>query len=55
MGNALVQAMGMGQVRDLAHLRRIVAKSSDLVTYEPRRGDDWDRAAKRFAELTAAR
>jgi rhamnulokinase len=55
MGNALLQAMGMGQVRDLAHLRRIVARSSDLVTYNPRGGKDWDDAAKRFAELATTK
>ena len=30
MGNALVQAMALGQVRDLPHLRRIVADSFEL-------------------------
>jgi rhamnulokinase len=55
MGNALVQAMGLGQVRDLWHLRQIVANSSELVTHEPQPNPDWDRAAERFAALTAAK
>lgn len=49
IGNALVQAMGLGQVRDLAHLRQIVANSSDLVVHEPAASTDWDHAADRFA------
>lgn len=53
MGNALAQAMALGQVRDLAHLRKIVAASSDLVVHEPKDGRDWDRAAERFATVTA--
>jgi rhamnulokinase len=54
MGNALVQAMGLGQVRDLWHLRQIVANSSELVEYGPQGPADWQRAAERFATLTSA-
>jgi rhamnulokinase len=51
LGNALVQAMAAGDVRDLAELRRIVAQSFDLVTFEPKCGGDWDAAAERFAAV----
>jgi rhamnulokinase len=51
MGNLLVQAMAMNQVRDLTHLRHIVAASFELVTYEPAAGSDWERAAARHAAL----
>jgi rhamnulokinase len=51
LGNALVQAMAAGDVRDLAELRRIVAQSFDLVTFEPNRNGDWDAAAERFAAV----
>ena len=54
MGNALVQALGLGQVSDLAHLRRIVANSSDLITHEPATAVDWNQAADRFAKLSTA-
>ena len=53
LGNALVQAMASGGVRDLAALRQIVAQSFDLVTYEPAKTADWDRAAERFAAVCA--
>jgi rhamnulokinase len=52
MGNALVQAMAVGQVRDLSHLRKIVAASSDLVAYEPAGSDAWDAAFERFSRLS---
>jgi rhamnulokinase len=51
MGNLLVQAMAMNQVRDLTHLRQIVAGSFELVTYTPTAGADWDGAAARHAAL----
>jgi rhamnulokinase len=54
VGNALVQAMGLGHVRDLWHLRRIVANSSDLSVYDPQPSADWEHAAKRFAAVSAA-
>ncbi|HEX3601109.1 MAG TPA: FGGY-family carbohydrate kinase, partial [Lacipirellulaceae bacterium] len=54
MGNALVQAMALGQIRDLWHLRQIVATSSELTVFMPVDGNDWDRAAERFANLRPA-
>jgi rhamnulokinase len=50
-GNALVQAMAVGDVRDLAELRRIVANSFDLSVYEPSDATDWHAADKRFGDL----
>jgi rhamnulokinase len=38
-GNALVQAMAAGEIRDHAELRRVVANSFELTTYQPRSGD----------------
>jgi rhamnulokinase len=48
MGNALVQAMATGDVGGLTELRGIVARSLDLVTYEPRETGKWDQALERF-------
>jgi hypothetical protein len=47
MGNVLVQAMATNEVRDVTHLRRIVAGSFELETYQPTPGADWDAAASR--------
>jgi rhamnulokinase len=54
MGNGLVQAMALGHVRSLEHLRDIVAKSGELIVYEPAPGGDWNGAAERFAALTGS-
>lgn len=48
VGNVLVQAMGSGRVRDRRHLRRIVADSFDLSTFEPLETGAWDAAAVRY-------
>jgi rhamnulokinase len=50
-GNALVQAMAAGAVRDLRHLRHVVAQSFDVTTYEPVASGNWDTAFERFANL----
>ncbi len=53
IGNALVQAMALGDVRDLWHLRQIVANSSELISYEPNDAAEWQKAADRFAKVCA--
>jgi len=47
-GNALVQAMGAGNVEDLAHIRRIVRNSFAPKTFEPTDTGQWDAAYERF-------
>jgi rhamnulokinase len=49
MGNVLVQAMATKQVHDIAHLRKIVAGSFELMHYKPVANADWDAAASRVA------
>jgi rhamnulokinase len=51
LGNALVQAMAAGDVSDLAELRRIVARSFELTTYDPAGSSDWEPAAERFLAM----
>jgi rhamnulokinase len=53
VGNALVQAMAVGDVRDLAELRQIVSRSFELPTFEPQRTADWKRAYDLFRALIA--
>jgi rhamnulokinase len=53
MGNLLVQAMATGAASSLAELRRIVARSVDLATYEPTRASEWDAANVRYCALCA--
>jgi rhamnulokinase len=47
-GNILVQAMADGQVADMDELRQIVARSTELATYEPRDSAAWAAASERF-------
>ena len=51
IGNALTQAMGAGQVADLAHLRRIVRESFDIVTCTPRDTGAFDGQFDRFLAM----
>ena len=53
MGNALVQAMALGDLRDLRDVRWIVANSFELVSYEPLHQKGWDAAFERFRKLCA--
>ena len=54
MGNALVQAMGAGHVRDLSHLRTIVRASSELSRIEPSEPAAFDAQYDRFCQLAGA-
>jgi rhamnulokinase len=52
MGNLLVQAMAVGSVANLSELRRIVANSCELQTYEPSNAADWHAACNSFEAIT---
>jgi len=54
IGNVMVQAMGCGEVADVAAIREIVARSSDLTRYEP---DDFEldaEALAQYGDITSA-
>ena len=51
LGNAGVQLISLGELSDLADLRRVVAASTELRTHEPRPDDRWDAAAARLRDL----
>ena len=54
-GNALIQAMASGQVRDLEQIRAIVRASFATRTFEPRAGEKakWDEKFGRFGRLSS--
>ncbi len=54
IGNVLLQAMARGKIGTLADLRAVVARSFEVVVYEPRNTADWDEAAGRFARFVPA-
>jgi rhamnulokinase len=51
IGNALTQAIGKGTVKDLAHLRRIVRRSYNPVTYRPANAAGFAQQRARFNAL----
>lgn len=51
IGNILVQAMAVGEVKSLADARAIVRASFDVKRYEPRESAGWDAAWKRYREV----
>lgn len=53
-GNVLVQALGMGEVRDLNQIRRISAASFERQTVTPRETGAWDKAEVRLMEAINA-
>jgi rhamnulokinase len=51
IGNILVQAMAIGDVKSLADARAIVRQSFDVKRYQPRQTAPWDGAYQRFCAL----
>jgi rhamnulokinase len=49
-GNLLTQAMGVGDVKDLNHMRQIVRNTFSPETYQPQNTAAWDKAYERFVE-----
>ncbi|MEX0742325.1 MAG: FGGY-family carbohydrate kinase, partial [Phycisphaeraceae bacterium] len=50
VGNVLVQAMGAGDVQDLAEMRQIVRASFSPKRYEPQNTSPWDQAYDRLLQ-----
>ncbi len=51
IGNILVQAMALGEVKDLVEIREIVRNSFPTDEYMPQDVDQWDEAYTRFNRL----
>ena len=56
IGNIMLQAKAMGQVKDIWEMRQIIANSVEMVAYHPT-GDKaaWDKAYQRFLEVSGER
>ncbi len=48
IGNLLTQAMALGQIRDLAHLRRVVERSEDVQFWQPQHTPQWEAAYEKL-------
>jgi rhamnulokinase len=53
IGNILVQAMGAGVLASRADARRLVRRSFPIQAVEPRPTAAWDRAYRKYREMTA--
>ncbi|HIQ82736.1 MAG TPA: rhamnulokinase [Candidatus Pullichristensenella stercorigallinarum] len=51
IGNLLVQAMGLGALKDLAALRRVVENSFPTRRFEPENAPAWDAAYAKYLEV----
>ena len=52
LGNIMVQAKASGAVKDIWEMRRIIAQSIEVKSFEPQDKDVWDKAYARFLEIT---
>ncbi len=53
LGNALVQFITLGDLGNIGEAREVVARSSQLVRYEPQQQALWNEAYERFISLWA--
>ena len=53
LGNIAVQLIALGEIDSLSSARTIIGDSSDIVVYEPQQADEWERAYKKFREVTS--
>lgn len=51
MGNLLLQAYALGELKDLSEIRAVVRASVPTKTYTPVRSDRWDELYARFQQL----
>lgn len=53
IGNIMLQAKAAGDVKDIWDMRRIIAGSIELKSFEPQDKEAWDKAYDRFLEVVA--
>lgn len=51
LGNISLQLMAGGVVENISEIRKIIAKSQDILYYEPENTSDWDMAYERFKQI----
>ncbi|MBQ6469427.1 MAG: rhamnulokinase [Lachnospiraceae bacterium] len=51
LGNIAVQLIALGEIRDIAEARRIIASSEETAEYFPQNAEKWEEAYARFREI----
>ena len=51
LGNSMVQAMALGEISDLDHLRKIVSNTVQPEHFQPQETEAWDQAYEHFLSL----
>lgn len=51
IGNLLTQAMALGDIRDMEHLRQIVRNSESVEYWQPNHTEDWEAAYEKLLTL----
>ena len=54
IGNILVQAMAVGDIKSLAEARQVVCASFDVKTYQPQQPKPWNEAYARYREIATS-
>lgn len=52
LGNVCVQLIASGDIKNISHARKIIADGENLKTYEPYETEEWEKAYKKFVEVT---
>ncbi len=53
IGNAIVQAMAAGVVKDLNEGRKIIKNSFDIAKYEPQDSEEWNKAYEKWLSIVS--
>ncbi|MFX1339310.1 MAG: rhamnulokinase family protein [Promethearchaeota archaeon] len=53
IGNVLVQALALGEIKDIKELKEIIRKSFQIKEYFPKKVDEWKKYFKIFLEKTS--
>lgn len=51
LGNALMQFIALGEIKDLGEARKVVMTSEDTKTYEPQDTAAWEKAYEKYLEI----
>jgi len=53
IGNIAVQAMALGEIKDVEEARHVIRNSFEIQCYEPKDSEMWDEAYERFKKVIA--